>query len=363
MNEPALAAHHDAPQHAPRPLPLFLEMLRSETAASPERRAAALRGLALYQAAAREDARPARPIAARCDRASLIDYGGTGTPVVFVPSLINPPFVLDLAEGNSLLAWLADRGHRILCVDWGSPRAEEATLDIAGHVERLLLPMLRTLPQPVILAGYCLGGTIALGAARAIGAAGVALIAAPWHFAGFPARARETTLDLWHQSRAVCAAMGVVPMEVLQSGFWSLDPARTIDKFVRFAAMDPASPQARAFVALEDWANGGAPLTFAAGQDLFEGFFGADRPGRGEWIVEGHAVDPAALACPLLDIVSTTDRIVPAATSAGAGERHLLELGHVGMVVGGRARAALWQPLGDWIGRVSGATGGKTTVP
>ena len=34
-----------APQHGPRPLPLFLALLRNETAASPDRRARALAGL------------------------------------------------------------------------------------------------------------------------------------------------------------------------------------------------------------------------------------------------------------------------------------------------------------------------------
>ena len=45
MDEAAITPKVTAPQHGPRPLPLFLEMLRSETAASPERRQAALAGL------------------------------------------------------------------------------------------------------------------------------------------------------------------------------------------------------------------------------------------------------------------------------------------------------------------------------
>ena len=74
---------------------------------------------------------------------------------------------------------------------------------------------------------------------------------------------------------------------------------------------------------------------------------------RGRWRVGGEIVDPAALACPLLNIVSTTDRIVPAATAPGAGERLELALGHVGMVVGSRAGAALWEPLAAWLSRAA----------
>ena len=77
--------------------------------------------------------------------------------------------------------------------------------------------------------------------------------------------------------------------------------------------------------------------------------FGGDATGTGRWRVGGRAIDPAMLACPVLEIASSTDRIVPAAASAGIGERIDLSLGHVGMVVGGTARAALWEPLAAWL--------------
>ena len=105
----------------------------------------------------------------------------------------------------------------------------------------------------------------------------------------------------------------------------------------------------RLFVALEDWANDGAPLTPGAGRELAEAMFGRDDPGAGRWQVGGQRIDPEALACPVLDIVSTTDRIVPAASSAGIGKRVTLAQGHVGMIVGGRARDTLWRTLADWL--------------
>jgi polyhydroxyalkanoate synthase len=136
-------------------------------------------------------------------------------------------------------------------------------------------------------------------------------------------------------------------MEVLQSAFWSLDPARTAAKFEAYAGMAEGSDEARAFVTLEDWANDGPPIPHEAARELFEDMFGLDVTGRGEW----RLADPGALPCPFLDIVSTSDRIVPAASATGAGERLELAQGHVGMVVGGRAKAALWEPLAAWLSR------------
>ncbi len=284
--------------------------------------------------------------------ASLRDYGGDGPPVLFIPSLINPPNVLDLGEEKSLLRWLASKGVHVHLLDWGQDVAARSGLSVAGHVEEIVLPFIAALDEPPALVGYCLGGTMAAAAAALAKVRNLALVAAPWRFSGFPDDARAQLAELWSRSEPAAEALGVLPMEVLQSAFWRLDPARTVSKFERFAALDPSSNEAGAFVTLEDWANDGPPLPVAAAREMFA-FFGEDAPGRGEWRVGGRPIDPAALGCPLLNIVSTTDRIVPDATAMPAGERLDLSLGHVGMVVGGRAPNALWEPLAAWLSRAA----------
>ncbi|WP_114951865.1 alpha/beta fold hydrolase [Sphingosinicella terrae] len=325
-------------------------MLREETAANPARTAAALAGLRRYQEAARDAAPQPMPPIATVRHASLRDYGGEGPPVLFVPSLINPPTVLDLGE-RSLLRWLAGRGRRVLLLDWGWPDPGRAGLSVAGHVEEILLPLAAALGEPVDLVGYCLGGTMAAAAARPAGARSLVLIASPWRFSAFPEEARTRLAGLWQGARPAVEALGVLPMEALQSAFWSLDPGRTVAKFEAFATM--GAEEARMFVALEDWANDGPPLAGAAARELFEDFFAADRPGRGEWRVAGEPVAPSDLTLPTYDIVSTTDRIVPAGTAMGRGDRLALAQGHVGMIVGSRARQALWEPLAGWLSRTA----------
>jgi polyhydroxyalkanoate synthase len=329
-------------------------MLRSETATDAARRAAALRGLARYQAAPRESSLPLPAEVRRYGRVTLHGTGGDGTPVVLVPSLINPPAVLDLSEERSLLRWLGARGFAAWLLDWGEPNAAERALSVAGHVESLLLPLLATFDRPPVLVGYCLGGTIALAAAARSPVAGVATIAAPWRFGGYGA-ARADIAALWRGAQPTCEALGLVPMEVLQAGFWRLDPARTIAKFEAFGRMDPDSAPAKAFIRLEDWSNAGAPLTYAAGAELFA-MIADDAPGRGVWQVEGAPVDLTALTVPAVEFVSTTDRIVPAATAAGLTDHRAIAAGHVGMIVGGRARTTLWEPLADWIAALPSPT-------
>ncbi len=335
-------------------MPLFLHILREETAASPERQAAALAGLAAYQQAPRGPVRRMAPIRYRQGRACLRDYGGAGRAVIVIPSLINPPFILDLTREQSLMRWLAAQGFRSLLLDWGTPDAGAHAMDVTAHVEKLLLPLMRRFAEPPVLVGYCLGGTMASAAACITPCAGLATIATPWRFDGFGARAKNEIAALWASAEPYCRTMGLVPMEVLQSGFWRLDPRRTIAKYEAFAAMDPQSNAARNFVALEDWANAGAPLPYATGKQMFDDFIGRDTPGAGAWHVKGKPVDPAALGCPTIDFVSMSDRIVPAATASGIAPRYDLSAGHVGMIIGSKAQAQLWQPLADWLSAIPG---------
>jgi polyhydroxyalkanoate synthase len=325
-------------------------MLRSETAADPARMQRALAGLRRYQEAARAPPPAPMPALAEISGATLRDYGGDGPPVLFIPSLINPPNVLDMGE-RSLLRSLATQGRHVLLLDWGWPGPDRQSLSVAGHVEEVALPLMETLGEPADLVGYCLGGTMALAAAQLGPARSVATLAAPWHFNGFPAESREKLAQLWAGAAPAVEALGVLPIEVLQTAFWSLDPARTVAKFEDFATLEDNA--ARTFVMLEDWANDGPPVAGAAAREMFEGFFRDDLPGTGGWRVGGTIIDPAALAIPLLNIVSTTDRIVPQATAVTAGERLDLGLGHVGMVVGSRGREKLWAPLAAWLSRAA----------
>ena len=293
------------------------------------------------------------PVLARAGRASVRDYGGAGPAILFVPSLINPPDVLDIDGERSLLRWLATQGVRPLLVDWGSPDATENDLDIAGHIETMLLPLIDAIGEPVALVGYCLGGTMAIAAAALRPVTALALIATPWRFGDYPDRTRDALADLWRTAEPATDTLGVLPMEILQAAFWRLDPERTVAKYEAHGSREPGDPQSQAFVRLEDWANDGPPLTRGAARELFLDLFAGDMPGKGTWHVGGMAIDPAKLTMPVLEIASTTDHIVPAATTPGVGERIDLALGHVGMIVGGRAKQSLWEPLAEWLSRAT----------
>ncbi|WP_344711003.1 alpha/beta fold hydrolase [Sphingomonas humi] len=326
-----------APQQSrgPRPLPLFLALLREAALQDPDLARTALEGLRRYQSApaAAEPARE-KPVLFRQLGASLRDCGGTGPTLVLIPSLINPPTILDLDPQCSLANALATR-HRVLMLDWGTARSRRE-FDLDDHVEHLLLPLLQQ-AGAATLAGYCLGGTLALAAAtRSKQANAVVTLASPYDFSGYPAEARERLLQMWQASEQAAQRFGFLPMEVLQSAFWQIDPARLVGKFAKLARAEPASPETQRFVRLEEWANAGEPLPLLAARQLVERLFG-----------EGRAFSPLP-SCPMLHVTASGDRIVPAGTAA-PGERLSSPSGHVGMIVGRDAARTLHQPLLSWL--------------
>ena len=292
---------------------------------------AALDGLGAYERAQRPTPSPLRPEAARTGSARLRDHGGAGPVAVLIPSLINPPHILDLDPQVSLAAAIAGMGRRVLLLDWGEAN-DRADLSVSGHVEQLLLPLLAGLGEPPALIGYCLGGTMAIAAANLAPAERVVTLAAPWRFSAYPAEGRDSVQAMWRHTRDTANALGALPMEVLQAAFWSLDPERTVAKFAKFGGLDPAGAEARRFVQLEDWANQGEPLPRAAAAELIEGFFGDDLPGSGRWSIADRAITDR-IGVPALHFTADRDRITPAAT-APAGETVPIASGHVGMIVG-----------------------------
>ena len=283
----------------------------------------------------------------------LCDFGGSGPPVVLVPSLINPPSILDLADGNSLMTGLAARGCRVLMIDWGVTEPAGLAALVASRLVPLVAGVVAGLGEPAALVGYCLGGTLTLGAATLLGdrISRLVLMATPWHFGGYDDAARAGMARWWEGAGPLAAGMGALPIDLLQPAFWALDSAALAAKYEKLAML-PDGAETTAFAALEDWSNTGQPLSLAAAHDLTGDLFAADATGRGEWRVAGEAIVPARLGIPILDIIATRDRIVPpgaALSTSGIGTPLALDAEHVGMVVGGRAPRLLWDPLAKWL--------------
>ena len=274
---------------------------------------------------------------------------------------MNRYYILDLSRRRSLMRYLADNGIRPLLMDWGPPGPAERGFGLteytAGRLQAALMAAVDVCGGPLTLAGYCMGGLLALALAqrRPKQVRALALLATPWDFhAADDAHARLlAALDA--PLEGLLTALGELPIDALQAMFTWSDPTMVANKFRALSERDPASPEAADFVALEDWLNDGVALTAPVARECLFGWYGENRPGRGEWRIAGKAVRPEKLKQPCLIAIPRRDRIVPPQSALALAEalpgasRLTPPAGHIGMVIGRRARQGLWKPLSSWL--------------
>jgi polyhydroxyalkanoate synthase len=299
--------------------------------------------------------------------ARLLRFRATGTaaprqgrPVLLVPSLINRWYVLDLRPGASVVESLVGAGIDTWCLDWGVPRDEDRHLGWDEVLARLARAMRRVAREagggPIGVLGYCMGGTLA-GIATALAPERVSALvnlAGPFDFAEGGILA-EMTDSRWFDADAVADAGNVSP-EQMQSAFVLLRPTAQMAKWLVLAerAGDPAAQSA--FLDLEGWASDNVPFPAAAYRTYVRELYQDNRLVAGTHAVAGRRVNLGDIRCPVLTVVADRDVICPPAAATalndhcGAAVRRVLEIpgGHVGAVIGPRARALLYPALASF---------------
>jgi polyhydroxyalkanoate synthase len=298
----------------------------------------------------------------------LLDFGpatGAKASVILIPSLVNRSYILDLTVEQSLARHLARQGVRTFLVDWDAPGEEERGFDLTDYIAGRLGAALDAVRQETkdkpVLAGYCMGGLLALALAQlhSRNVSGLALLATPWDFQAERAEQGLLMKALEPHFNFIIDQLGELPLDILQSLFASLDPDLVPRKFRAFARLDAASPKAREFVALEDWVNDGVPLAGPVARECLFGWYGDNVTAKGEWRVAGQRIRPEKLDLPTLVFVPEQDRIVPPGSALPLAHAirnaavKTVKAGHIGMVTGRSASEILYNPLGKWILEVS----------
>ena len=302
----------------------------------------------------------------------LLDFGQCpeatnpdGPSVLVVPSLINRAYILDLNKNCSLLRYLAAQGLRPILLDWGTPSDTEREFDLNSYVTRRLLPAIevsRALTnKPIGMLGYCMGGTLAAGVLSLQNAdvGAFATIGSPWNFAassGVSAALRtiETGQQAVELIENIGQVFGMIPTELFQHLFAMINPMQAAVKFRQLDNMDLSSPVANHFVAIEDWLADGVPLVAPCAKDVLIDWNLNNTTSGGRWKLQGTLVDLSAIQQPSFHVCGLRDSItqfdVAAAMANEIPNAKLLapDAGHVGMIVGSRARETVWKPVSSF---------------
>jgi len=325
-----------------------------------------VRGIAAYRHHPYHRALSEMPAVWQQGTTRLLDYsqpGCDGPPVLMIPSLINRAYILDLTQRRSLMRYLGEKGFRAYLLDWDAPGEAEKnfSLDdyIAGRLCEALDAVLALTGTKPMLAGYCMGGLLALGLGllRQDDVKGLALLATPWDFHQPDDLQGRMVFSLQEWLEDVIKLDGTLPLDILQILFTTIDPKGADKKFRHFAELPQKGAKARDFVALEDWLNDGVPLAGPVARECLFDWYGQDSTAKGQWLLAGKPVRPQDFIKPSLAMVPMKDRIVPPASAMALAQAlpqvtiRPLAAGHIGMMTSGRAKTDVYGPFVRWLRR------------
>ena len=296
---------------------------------------------------------------------TLVDYAPNqpSCPIVlFVPSLINRSYILDITQKRSILRYLAQQDLHPILLDWGDPGPEEFGLSVNEYVTHRLdeaLSFVSNTRQPIILAGYCMGGLMALASAirNPDIVHGLSLLATPWDFQakGFIQLPLQDQQAQWLAH--ILDYTGFIPKEMVQTLFTMLHPAMFASIYDKFSSQQDYHSES--FMTIEHWINDGVAVTSHAIKQCVMDFGKENQLLHHAWDIHETIIDPSSFTRTSFTISPTQDTIVPPASM-----KPLIEAlpnntvlrpntGHIGMVVGKEARNTIWEPFATWVKHIT----------
>lgn len=287
--------------------------------------------------------------------------------ILVIPSMINGAEILDiLSKERSLLHWLTKKGYDVFLLEWNLLREdpELATFDkVIGTKITKAIEWLKKEKSdiPMYGLGYCMGGLL-LAATEILHPDffdKLVFVATPWDFAGGNKDNVASHIRKWAEEGGLLRVIHLdyMPNEWLQLIFSGTDPSMITRKFSGFAKQDMASKEARLFVAVEDWVNGGADLPATIVRQAVQDWYIENKPMTGKWRINRKIISAKKINKPSLVIVPSKDRIVPP-NSAKALAKQLprvtkldVEFGHINMMISSKAEQVMWKPMHDWLSK------------
>lgn len=270
------------------------------------------------------------------------------SPILLVPSPLDPPFVFDLTEGASLVEFLTKKGIPVYVLDWGRPTPADAHATLEDHARRWLGAALRRSARhagvpAVHLMGHGLGATLAALAAalRPALVAGLVALDARLSFAD------HALLEAWtsggdDEGVAVAEALGLVPRDWVEPALSRLSAAERSRSLHGLADRLWDELACARYLALAAALDAGGALPSALFVGLLRELDGPDG---------GAAATVSRLEMPLLDVTTRPVEGATLASMTGSSDVTSLALPgpSVDALAGPGARDGLWRSLRNWL--------------
>ncbi|HLJ02125.1 MAG TPA: alpha/beta fold hydrolase [Solirubrobacteraceae bacterium] len=309
------------------------------------------------------------------DKAQLWRYHGPPVrydpPILIVHSLVSRSYILDLRPGHSSVEYLVNAGFDVFMLDWGVPDELDADNSLSTYVDEYLPRAVEAVQREtgcreVTMAGYCLGGVIALLYASGHPEAAVRnliLMATPADFQSMGpmvAALREGRLN----PEDLIDETGNVPADVLYSGFFMLAPTTQIAQYATLLEHLWNDEFVEGYQAMAQWSRDHVPFPGAAFRDVVEQLVRGNALSTGRVRVGERRIDIRRARGNVLVAMAERDNVIPLAAAEPltrlAGQparRETLRLrgGHVTFGTGREAFGHTLPALSSWIGAHSDA--------
>jgi len=297
-------------------------------------------------------------------------------PLLFVPSLVNRAYVLDLIPARSVVLYLQREGLAVYLLDCGIPGTGDRSTTLADYVEgRLSLAVDRILQRekaaPVV-AGYCMGGSLAMmhAALHPDKISSLVLLATPIDFE------EAGLLRLWARSGAFnldafVDSSGLVSSDVLNLAFTMLKPSWQARNTYSLWKYGWSKDFLRNYLAISKWVNDPVPVAGETFREYVQHWYRENRILTGGLAANGKKLDFGHVTCPVLNVIAKSDHIIPPACSLAAEkvfigsrrfENQVFPVGHIGLSVGEGSFTKVWNRIAAWlVEREAETTGGRAS--
>ena len=291
------------------------------------------------------------------------------TPVLIVPSLVNKPWVMDLLPGESFVQAMIDRGADVFLLEWGEPTPGQRRFSLDTYLQTYLGRAVRrvlraTGAKDLTLAGYCLGGTLALlHAARddARLVRNLITMVAPVNFddrglLSWWSRAEHFDVD------RVVDAYGNIPASFFSSSFPWLVPTAHLTKMRTLYDRHGDERFMESFLALDIWITENTPFPGEVYRDFIrDGYQHNVLVKEGSWPMAGGEARLANVQASVLALAAKFDHISPSESCTvvkdmiGSADCTVREYpaAHLGIALGkdvlGNATTRYWDEIADWL--------------
>jgi polyhydroxyalkanoate synthase len=289
--------------------------------------------------------------------------GRFSVPILLVPPLMVRPYIYDLRPEHSLVRYFRQAGFDVYLVDFGVPTAEDAHTRLDDYVLDYLPRAVEAVRRrqrldDVTLIGYCMGGIFSLlytAAWRDAHVRNLVSIAAPIDFAkmGFLTHVARLAHG---QVQFLADRIGNVPGFVNSQALKMLAPVKRFTRYADLFINLYDDEWVKGFDAMSTWADD----FIAYPQQAFKQFMSEVMVGN--QLMQGlrfgeRVADLSQVRCSLLAFAGRDDTIATPASARAILHAtrprdvayHEVSGGHIGVVVGGRARREVWEPTVEWL--------------